>query len=91
MVGFFVLLALGSLSYAQVNFSLKDGARLGFAVGSCTFPVGPHASQERGPPGSPEPVTRYFPRLDEIILAIEIEIADWATPNDPLRRLCAIT
>jgi transposase len=34
---------------------------------------------------------RYFPQLDEVILAVETEFANWTKPNNTLRRLCAIT
>lgn len=34
---------------------------------------------------------RYFPRLDEVILAVEAEFANWTKSNNTLRRLCAIT
>jgi transposase len=34
---------------------------------------------------------RYFPQLDEVILAVEAEFANWIKPNSTLRRLCAIT
>lgn len=33
---------------------------------------------------------RYFPTLDDIVQAVESQFARWATPNDTLRRLCAI-
>lgn len=33
---------------------------------------------------------RYFPRLDEVILAGETEFANWTKTNNALRRLCAI-
>jgi hypothetical protein len=34
---------------------------------------------------------RYFPRLDDVIAAVEAEFDQWAGCNDTLRRLCAIT
>lgn len=34
---------------------------------------------------------RYFPRLDEVVAAVETEFANWTKPNNTLRRLCAIT
>ncbi len=34
---------------------------------------------------------RYFPQLNEVILAVETEFAHWTQPNNTLRRLCAIT
>jgi len=34
---------------------------------------------------------RYFPQLDEVILAVETEFANWTKPNNTLRRLCALT
>ncbi len=34
---------------------------------------------------------RYFPALDDIIVAVETEFALWTRGNDTLRRLCAIT
>jgi transposase len=34
---------------------------------------------------------RYFPRLDDVIVAVEAEFAQWARRNGTLRRLCAIT
>ena len=34
---------------------------------------------------------RYFPRLDEVVSALETEFANWTKPNNTLRRLCAIT
>jgi transposase len=33
---------------------------------------------------------RYFPTLEEVIIAVEAEFATWAGPNETLRRLCAI-
>jgi len=33
---------------------------------------------------------RYFPSLEELILVIERQFNIWATPNETLRRLCAI-
>ena len=33
---------------------------------------------------------RYFPQLDDVVLAAETEFANWIQPNDTLRRLCAI-
>ena len=34
---------------------------------------------------------RYFPQLDEVILAAETEFVNWTKPNNTLRRLCAIS
>ena len=34
---------------------------------------------------------RYFPKLDDVALAVETEFANWTKPNNTLRRLCAIT
>jgi hypothetical protein len=34
---------------------------------------------------------RYFPRLDDVIVAVEAEFAQWTGRNGTLRRLCAIT
>jgi hypothetical protein len=34
---------------------------------------------------------RYFPELDAVIEAAETEFDGWASRNDTLRRLCAIT
>ncbi len=34
---------------------------------------------------------RYFPQLNEVILAVETEFAHWTQPNNTLRRLCVIT
>ena len=34
---------------------------------------------------------RYFPRLDEVTVAVENEFTNWTKPNNTLRRLCAIT
>ncbi len=34
---------------------------------------------------------RYFPKLDDVTLAVETEFANWTKPNNTLRRLCAIT
>ena len=34
---------------------------------------------------------RYFPQLDEVILAVETQFANWTKPNNTLRRLCALT
>lgn len=34
---------------------------------------------------------RYFPQLEEVILAVETEFANWIKPNHTLRRLCALT
>ncbi len=34
---------------------------------------------------------RYFSQLDEVILAVEAESANWIKPNTTLRRLCAVT
>jgi transposase len=34
---------------------------------------------------------RYFATLHEVILAVEVEFANWITPNHTLRRLCALT
>ena len=34
---------------------------------------------------------RYFPTLDAVSQAVESQFAQWATPNETLRRLCAIT
>ena len=34
---------------------------------------------------------RYFPTLDAVIDSVESQFAQWATPNETLRRLCAIT
>jgi len=33
----------------------------------------------------------YFPSLDAVIVAVEAQFNLWASPNDTLRRLCAIT
>jgi transposase len=33
---------------------------------------------------------RYFATLDEVIAAVEAQFQLWASPNDSLRRLCAI-
>jgi len=33
---------------------------------------------------------RYFATLDEVIAAVETQFQSWASPNDSLRRLCAI-
>lgn len=33
----------------------------------------------------------YFPSLELITEAVELQFAEWATPNNVLRRLCAIT
>lgn len=33
---------------------------------------------------------RYFPRLEDVITAVESEFAGWDGPNESLRRLCAI-
>ncbi len=33
---------------------------------------------------------RYFPTLDEVVVAVEQQFALWASPNETLRRLCAI-
>ena len=33
----------------------------------------------------------YFPSLEAITQTAELQFAKWATPNDALRRLCAIT
>jgi transposase len=33
---------------------------------------------------------RYFPRLEEVITAVEMQFLLWARPNEILRRLCAI-
>jgi transposase len=34
---------------------------------------------------------RYFAQLNDVILAVETEFANWIKPNNTLRRLCAIT
>ena len=34
---------------------------------------------------------RYFPSLNDVVLAVEAEFANWTKPNDTLRRLCALT
>jgi transposase len=34
---------------------------------------------------------RYFPSLDALAQAVESQFAEWATPNDMLKSLCAIT
>lgn len=34
---------------------------------------------------------RYFGFLDSVVAAVEDQFAEWTKPNDPLRRLCAIT
>jgi transposase len=34
---------------------------------------------------------RYFPCLDDVIAAVEEQFNLWASPNNTLRRLCAIT
>jgi hypothetical protein len=34
---------------------------------------------------------RYFPSLDDVIAAVEVQFNLWASPNHTLRRLCAIT
>ena len=34
---------------------------------------------------------RYFAALDEVVCSVETQFANWAQPNDDLRRLCAIT
>src|SRR6202046_3736174 len=34
---------------------------------------------------------RYFGFLDGVVAAVEDQFAEWITPNDSLRRLCAIT
>ena len=34
---------------------------------------------------------QYFPRLDDVITAVEAEFDQWARGNETLRRLCAIT
>jgi len=34
---------------------------------------------------------RYFQHLNEIIVAVESEFANWTRRNETLRRLCAIT
>ena len=34
---------------------------------------------------------RYFGLLDGVVAAVEDQFAEWTKPNDPLRRLCAIT
>ena len=34
---------------------------------------------------------RYFGQLDEVIVAVETEFANWVKPNNTLRRLCALT
>jgi len=33
----------------------------------------------------------YFPSLDDVIAAVEAQFNLWASPNDALRKLCAIT
>ena len=34
---------------------------------------------------------RYFGFLDGVVSAVEGQFAEWSKPNEPLRRLCAIT
>ena len=34
---------------------------------------------------------RYFGFLEGVVAAVEDQFAEWTKPNDPLRRLCAIT
>lgn len=34
---------------------------------------------------------RYFSTLDEVIAPVEAQFGKWASPNDTLRRLCAIS
>lgn len=34
---------------------------------------------------------RYFATLDEVSEAVEAQFAQWASPNDTLRRLCSVT
>jgi len=34
---------------------------------------------------------RYFAKLEDVITAVEMEFVHWTTPNNTLRRLCAIT
>ena len=34
---------------------------------------------------------RYFPTLEEVIHAVENQFSEWASGNQTLRRLCAIT
>ena len=34
---------------------------------------------------------RYFPTLDAVSESVEAQFAQWATPNEALRRLCTIT
>jgi transposase len=34
---------------------------------------------------------RYFGFLDSVVCAVEDQFAEWTAPNEPLRRLCAIT
>jgi len=34
---------------------------------------------------------RYFPKLDDVTLAVETEFVNWSKPNNTLRRLCATT
>jgi hypothetical protein len=33
---------------------------------------------------------RYFPTLDAVVESVESRFAEWATPNETLRKLCAI-
>jgi transposase len=33
---------------------------------------------------------RYFATLDEVVLAVETQFANWRTPSHAIRRLCAI-
>jgi transposase len=33
----------------------------------------------------------YFPTLDDVITAVEAQFILWTSPNDTLRRLCAVT
>ena len=33
---------------------------------------------------------RYFPTLDQVIVAVEEQFASWIHPNDTLKRLCAV-
>lgn len=33
---------------------------------------------------------RYFPTLDQVIVAVEDQFASWINPNDTLKRLCAV-
>ena len=41
-------------------------------------------------PGSVS-IIAISPLLDDVVLAVETEFANWTKPNNTLRRLCAIT